>query len=159
MDSPLHPSLSSSLPSGAHSLIISSLIRSFTGLFLWTPIFSSVFLLLPLFSISVFLISPKFPPTHLRFFSAPTLFLQVFLFPRAVLLTKIIMCWVLYDVYVCVFEVCPSGLWKTAIIPVSCQRLFWVPRASVRPHTFVTTCVHVMNCECSVCVCVSACVC
>lgn len=69
MDSSFHPILCPSLSSRACSLIISSLIHSFTGLFLRTSVFSSVFLLLPLFSVSVFLISPKFPMTHHSFFS------------------------------------------------------------------------------------------
>jgi len=58
--------LSSTLTSfsSSHWLIISSLIRSFTPLlllpvFLSSQIFPSVFLLLPLFSISVFLIIPE----------------------------------------------------------------------------------------------------
>ena len=74
-DSPLHPLLGPHFLL-ARSLIISSLIHSFTAslsphshfpVHLTSPIFSSVFPRLPLFSISVFLISPELPLTSLSF--------------------------------------------------------------------------------------------
>lgn len=73
--SPPWPSLPLLSLSLSHYLLPDSFIYSLSGppllllVFLTSPIFSSVFLLLPLFSISVFLISPELPLTHFLFLS------------------------------------------------------------------------------------------
>lgn len=158
MDSPLHPLL------GPHFLISLSLIISFlicSSLSLLTPLqvyllpcfFSSVFLQLPLFSLSILLISPELPLTHF-------LFLSFHVFPLAdilssatpVLLTKIIMCWLCRMFMFVSLKPAPVASWKTAIILVSCQRLLSVPCVcvSIHPHTCVNACVHMISPECSV---------
>lgn len=136
--------------------------------FLTSPIFSSVFFLLPLFSISVFLIRPELPLTHflflpLSFFSPRLVFLgaDVLCSVPPVLLTKIIMCWLCRMFMFVSLKSAPVASWKTAIILASRQRLFGVPCACVRAYSpsymcermcahdeLSVQCVRARACEC-----------
>lgn len=103
-------------------------------------VFSSVFLQLPLFNLSILLISPELPLTHFLFLSFHVFPLADILFSATpVLLTKIIMCWLCRMFMFVSLKPAPVASWKTAIILVSCQRLLSVPCVCV----FLFILIHV----------------